>query len=141
MSTDKIADVLTRIRNAYLANHKFVMVSNTNLNHDLCCTFYRIGLIKKMEFVRVTNSKNKGGIWLQLNCTRRRVERGNCSLNLKRISKPTRRIYRSVLELPKGRAGAEYYLISTSGCGILTDGEARSAELGGEVLCWISMTK
>ena len=141
MSSDKIADVLTRIRNAYLAYHKFVMIKNTRLNYDLCYAFTRIGLIRNMELIKIKSSKNKGGIWLHLNCIRSRIEKGNIKLRLTRISKPTRRIYTSALELPKEKTDVEYYLISTSDCGILTDEEARSVELGGEVLCWISITK
>lgn len=141
MSSDKIADVLTRIRNAHLAYHKFVMIKNTRLNYDLCCAFTRIGLIRNMELIKVKSSKNKGGIWLHLNCVRSRIEKGNIGLRLTRISKPTRRIYTSALELPKGRTGTEYYLISTATGKILTDNEARTAKVGGEVLCWISLIK
>jgi len=141
MSSDKIADVLTRIRNAYLAHHKFVMIKNTRLNYDLCCAFTRIGLIRNMELIKIARSKNKGGIWLHLNCTRSWIEQGNIGLQLTRVSKSTRRIYKTALELPKGRTGTEYYLISTSTGKILTDNEARTAKVGGEVLCWISIIR
>jgi small subunit ribosomal protein S8 len=141
MSTDNIADVLTKIRNAYLAHHKFVMIPNTRLNYDLCCAFTRIGLVGNMELIKIARSKNKGGIWLHLNCVRSWIEKGNIGLRLTRISKLTRRVYKPALELPKGRTGVEYYLISTSTSGILTDNEARTAKVGGEVLCWISITR
>jgi len=141
MSSDKIADVLTRIRNAYLAHHKFVMIKNTTLNYDLCCAFTRIGLIRNMELIKIARSKNKGGIWLHLNCVRSWIEEGNIGLRLTRISKSTRRVYKSALELPKGRTGTEYYLVSTSTGKILTDNEARTANVGGEVLCWISIIR
>ena len=101
MSSDKIADVLTRIRNAYLAHHKFVMIKNTRLNYDLCYAFTRIGLIRNMELIKIVRSKNKGGIWLHLNCIRSWIEQGNIKLQLTRISKSTRRIYKTALELPK----------------------------------------
>jgi small subunit ribosomal protein S8 len=130
-TTDPIADMLTRIRNANSSKHKTVDVPASNMKLAIAEILLNEGYIKSFEEIKVEN--NQGIIRITLKYD----EKGNRVIDgLKRISKPGLRVYASKDELPKVLNGLGIALISTSK-GIKTDKEARQAGLGGEVLAYV----
>ena len=117
-TTDPIADMLTRIRNANSSKHKTVDIPASNMKKSIADILFKEGYIKSYEEIKYDE---KGA----------RVIDG-----LKRISKPGLRVYASKDELPKVLNGLGIALISTSK-GIKTDKEARNEGLGGEVLAYV----
>ena len=131
VTTDPIADMLTRIRNASNAKHKTVDVPKSNMKLAIAQILFDEGYIKSFEEIKDENSQ--GTIRITLKYT----EKGKKVIDgLKRISKPGLRVYASKDELPKVLNGLGIALISTSK-GIKTDKEARAEGLGGEVLAYI----
>ena len=129
-TTDPIADMLTRIRNANTAKHQSVDIPSSNMKKAIAEILVREGYIKSVEQI----DDNKQGI---LRITLKYDENGNRVISgLKRISKPGLRIYASKEELPEVLNGLGIAIISTSK-GLMTDKEARANNLGGEVLAYI----
>ncbi len=126
--TDPIADMLTRIRNGLRASHDYVDVPTSKLKVNIAKVFKSEGYIR--NFKMVSDGKHRLiRIFLKYD------ERGvPVILGLKRVSKPSRRIYRGYEEIPKVLNGYGVNILSTSK-GILTDREAMKAEVGGEILC------
>ena len=131
ITTDPIADMLTRIRNANNSKHKTVDIPASNMKLAIADILLKEGYIKSFEEIKVEN--NQGIIRITL----KYGEKGSKVIDgLKRISKPGLRVYASKDELPKVLNGLGIALISTSK-GIKTDKEARNEGLGGEVLAYI----
>ena len=131
VTTDPIADMLTRIRNANSAKHKTVDIPASNMKLAIAKILFEEGYIKAFEEIKEEN--NQGIIRITLKYT----EKGKRVIDgLKRISKPGLRVYASKDELPRVLNGLGIALISTSK-GIKTDKEARNEGLGGEVLAYI----
>ncbi len=131
ITTDPIADMLTRIRNASSSKHKTVDVPSSNVKLAIAKILFEEGYIKSFEEIKEEN--NQGIIRITLKYT----EKGKKVIDgLKRISKPGLRVYASKDELPQVLNGLGIALISTSK-GIMTDKAARVAGLGGEVLAYI----
>ena len=129
-TTDPIADMLTRIRNANQANFKTVDIPASNMKRDIAEILFNEGYIKAYEEIK---NDNQGIIRVSLKYT----EKGKKVISgLKRISKPGLRIYAAKDELPRVLNGLGIALISTSK-GVMTDKEARNAGVGGEVLAYI----
>ncbi len=129
-TTDPIADMLTRIRNANSAKFKTVDVPASKMKKAIAETLLEEGYIK--AFDEIENETQ--GI---LRITLKYDEKGNKVIaGLRRISKPGLRIYASKDELPKVLNGLGTALISTSK-GIMTDKQARELGIGGEVLAYI----
>ena len=129
-TTDPIADMLTRIRNASQAAFKTVDIPASNMKKDIAEILFNEGYIKAYEEIR---DENQGIIRISLKYT----EKGKKVISgLKRISKPGLRIYASKEELPKVLNGLGIALISTSK-GIMTDKKARELGVGGEVIAYI----
>ena len=128
--TDTIADLLTRIRNAQAAKHDTVEVPASNMKKAICQILVDEGYVKNFT---VTDDGKQGiiNITLKYGAGRTPVIKG-----LKRVSKPGLRIYSNAQELPKGMKGLGIAVVSTSK-GIMTDREARKANVGGEVLAFI----
>ena len=127
VTTDPIADMLTRIRNASQANFKTVDIPASNMKRDIAEILFNEGYIKAYEEIK---NDNQGIIRVSLKYT----EKGKKVISgLKRISKPGLRIYASKEELPKVLNGLGIALISTSK-GVMTDKKARELGVGGEVL-------
>ena len=130
VTTDPIADMLTRIRNASQANFKTVDIPASNVKKNIAEILFNEGYIKAYEEIQ---NDNQGIIRVSLKYT----EKGKKVISgLKRISKPGLRIYASKEELPKVLNGLGIALISTSK-GIMTDKKARELGVGGEVLAYI----
>ncbi len=129
-TTDPIADMLTRIRNANSQKHKTVDVPSSNMKKSIADILFKEGYIAAYEEI---NDNSQGVIRITLKYD----EKGNRILDgLKRISKPGLRVYSSKDELPQVLNGLGIALISTSK-GIKTDKEARAEGLGGEVIAYI----
>ena len=129
-TTDPIADMLTRIRNANSAKHKTVDVPASKMKTAIAEILFREGYIKSFE---VISNENQGIIRITLKYD----EKGTRVIDgIKRISKPGLRVYAGKEELPKVLNGLGIAIISTSK-GIKTDKEARAEGLGGEVLAYI----
>ena len=130
VTTDPIADMLTRIRNANSSKHKTVDVPASNMKKAIAKILFEEGYIKAFEEIK-DDSQGIIRITLKYDEKGARVIDG-----LKRISKPGLRVYASKEELPKVLNGLGIALISTSK-GIKTDKEARQEGLGGEVLAYV----
>ena len=129
-TTDPIADMLTRIRNANSQKHKTVDVPSSNMKKAIANILFREGYIAAYEEI---NDNAQGVIRITLKYD----EKGNRVIDgLKRISKPGLRVYASKEELPQVLNGLGIALISTSK-GIKTDKDARREGLGGEVLAYV----
>ncbi len=129
-TTDPVADMLTRIRNANAAKFKTVDIPASKMKKAIADTLLEEGYIKNIEVI-------EDGIQGIIRVTLKYDEKGNKVIDgLKRISKPGLRIYASKDELPKVLNGLGIALISTSK-GIMTDKKARELGIGGEVLAYI----
>ena len=130
MVQDKIADMLTRIRNANQLKYDTVEVIGTKMTLGIAEILKREGYIEDFEYVKDTTG-DKINITLKYGDRKERVITG-----LKRISKSGLRVYAKASEIPRVLNGLGIAIISTSK-GLMTDKEAREAKLGGEVLAYI----
>ena len=129
-TTDPIADMLTRIRNANSQKHKTVDIPCSNVKKAIAEILFKEGYIAAYEEI---NDNSQGVIRITL----KYGENGSRIIDgLRRISKPGLRVYAAKDELPQVLNGLGVALISTSK-GIKTDREARREGLGGEVLAYI----
>ncbi|NVP17745.1 30S ribosomal protein S8 [Candidatus Gracilibacteria bacterium] len=128
MIIDPIGDLLTRIRNAYLARIIEVKVPYSKIKLDISKILKKNKYIADFELIGEEN--NKKSIMLTLND----VRTTKYVPTLKRISKPGQRIYVGALDIKKSRDGHGIYIISTPK-GVVTGYEARSLNVGGELLC------
>ena len=128
--TDTIADMLTRIRNANAMRYEEVIIPSSKLKLEIANIFKNEGYISNFELVDEDKGEKNIKITLKYN-TQERVITG-----LKRISKPGLRVYAKVEDVPRVLNGLGTAIISTSQ-GLMTDKEARSKNLGGEVLLYI----
>ncbi|MCR4740207.1 MAG: 30S ribosomal protein S8 [Lachnospiraceae bacterium] len=130
-TSDPIADMLTRIRNANTAKHDTVDVPSSKMKLAIAEILYNEGYIKKYELV-------DNGSFKDIHITLKYGEDKNEKIisGLKRISKPGLRVYAGKDELPKVLGGLGIAIISTNN-GVITDKEARKAGVGGEVLCFV----
>ena len=128
MSNDTVGDFLTQIRNANLTRNSNTITLNTKTN-------YRISKILKEEgFIHSFNDSSSNQLILYLKYEGH--QREPILTNLKRISKPGRRVYVNYKEIPSILGGLGIVILSTSE-GILTDRDARLKRVSGEVLCSI----
>ena len=129
-TTDPIADMLTRIRNANSSKHKTVDIPASKMKLAIADILFKEGYIKSFEEI---SSDVQGTIRVALKYD----EKGNRVIaGIKRISKPGLRVYASKEELPQVLNGLGIAIVSTSK-GIMTDREARKEGLGGEVLAYV----
>nr|YP_010728935.1 ribosomal protein S8 [Lithothamnion corallioides]WEA77094.1 ribosomal protein S8 [Lithothamnion corallioides] len=131
MVNDTISDTLTRIRNANLAKHQIVQVIATKITLNLIRVLHQEGFIEKFHEIE-DNSKT----FILISLKYKGKNRTSIITALKRISKPGLRVYTNHKELPKVLGGIGIAIISTSK-GVMTDKQARSHGLGGEVLCYV----
>ncbi len=131
MVTDPIADFLTRIRNAQMANHRIVEIPASNLKKRITEILYHNGYILKYKF----EDDNKQGvikIALKYDVDTKRP----AITALERVSRPGLRTYAKPTEFKRVMNGLGVAIISTSS-GVMTDKEAKAKNVGGEVLCHI----
>ncbi len=130
--TDPIADLLTRIRNANSAHHDSLEMASSKQKIEIVKILHKEGFIKGFDVIE-SKPFNKLKITLKYAGTSRREK---VITNLRRISKPGLRIYRTHEQLPRVLRGLGIAIISTSQ-GVMTDREARKRGVGGEVICYV----
>jgi small subunit ribosomal protein S8 len=131
VTTDPIADFLTRIRNAIKARHRVVEIPASNIKKAITQVLYDKGFIQSYKFEQ-EGPQGTIKIALKYNPTTRQ----SAIVELKRVSKPGLRKYSGNDELPRVLNGLGIAIISTSK-GVMTDKEARTLKVGGEVLCYV----
>ena len=125
-STDQIADLITRIRNAIMVNKNEIVVPASKLKIAVLEGLRRTNFIADYSIIEATPRNSINVIINQINEAPRITE-------IPTVSKPGRRVYAGVDELPKIKSGRGIVLISTSK-GVMTGDEAKKARLGGEIL-------
>jgi len=133
--TDPIADYLTRLRNAIHANHRVVEISSSKMKQSLTKILFEKGYILSYKFENPGKENPQGTIKIALKYNP--VTKLSAIRELKRVSKPGLRHYAHVEKLPRVINGLGIAVISTSK-GLMTDKEARTENVGGEVICYIS---
>ncbi len=129
--TDPIADFLTRIRNASSVGHKVVEIPGSNLKKEMTKILFEKGYILNYKFV----DDNKQGI-IKIALKYNPQTKEPAITNLTRVSKSGLRKYAGASELPRVLNGLGIAIISTSK-GLITDKEARTENVGGEILCYV----
>ncbi len=130
--TDPIADFLTRIRNAVMANHRIVEIPASNIKKDITKILFDQGYILNYKF----EDDPKPGV-IKIALKYHPVTKQPAISTMTRISKPGLRKYAGSDELPRVLNGLGIAIISTSH-GVITDKEARKLNVGGEVICYVS---
>lgn len=127
VTTDPIADMLTRIRNALAVNKTSVNLPHSKIKEGVAQLLADQGFIDSCSveevagFKRLLLNLNKPGSAPRIN-------------HVKRISTPGRRLYSRVEDLPRSLGGRGIVIVSTSR-GLMTDNQARAAKVGGELIC------
>ncbi|MCD6597440.1 MAG: 30S ribosomal protein S8 [Bacteroidales bacterium] len=129
--TDSIADFLTRIRNAIKAGHKVVEIPASGLKKEMTRILFEKGYILNYKFV---DAKPQGYIKIALKY--HPVTKISAIKSLERISRPGLRKYKGNNEIPRVLNGLGIAILSTSS-GVITDKEAKTLNVGGEVLCYV----
>jgi small subunit ribosomal protein S8 len=132
MTTDPIADYLTRIRNAVNANHRIVEIPGSNIKREMTRILFDKGYILNYKFV----DDHKQGI-IKIALKYHPKNKVPAISKLERISRPGLRHYVKAEDMPRVLNGLGVAIVSTSH-GLMTDKEARNLNVGGEVLCYIS---
>ena len=133
MVTDPIADYLTRMRNAIAAKHRVVEIPASKLKKEITKILFEKGYILNYKFENEGSHNQNIKIALKYHP----VTKQSAIADLKRVSSPGLRKYVSVDEMPRVLNGLGIAIVSTSK-GLMTDKEARTLNVGGEVLCYIS---
>ena len=131
MTSDPIADMLTRIRNANTAKHDTVDIPASKIKVAIAGILLDEGYITKYDIIEDDNFKT---IRITLKYGADKNEK--IITGLKRISKPGLRVYAGKDELPRVLGGLGIAILSTNQ-GIITDKEARKLQVGGEVLAFV----
>ena len=128
--TDSIADMLTRIRNANSAKHDTVQIPASNIKKSIAQILVDEGYIKSFK---VIEDGKQGIIEIALKYG---PNKSQVITGLRRVSKPGLRIYSNCEDMPKVQNGLGIVILSTSK-GIMTDKDARKANVGAEVLAYV----
>ncbi|MDO4397473.1 MAG: 30S ribosomal protein S8 [Oscillospiraceae bacterium] len=128
--TDSIADMLTRIRNANSAKHDTVQIPASNIKKAIAQILVDEGYVKSFK---VIEDGKQGVIEIALKYG---PNKSQVITGLRRVSKPGLRIYSNCEDMPRVQNGLGIVILSTSK-GIMTDKDARKANVGGEVLAYI----
>jgi small subunit ribosomal protein S8 len=128
---DPIADFLTRIRNAIKANHRILEVPSSKIKKEMTKVLHDKGYIQNYKF---EDEGPQGTIKIALKYNPE--TKISAIQHIERVSKPGLRYYANARELPRVLNGLGIAILSTNK-GVMTDKEARSENVGGEVLCYI----
>lgn len=131
MTTDPIADFLTRVRNAQMAGHRIVEIPASNLKKRITEILYTQGYILKYKF---EDDSKQGVIKIALKYDPTTKE--PAIKTMERVSRPGLRQYAKPVEFKRVKNGLGVAILSTSK-GVMTDKDAKSQNVGGEVLCYI----
>lgn len=130
--TDPIADYLTRLRNAIKARHRVVEIPASNIKKEITKVLFEKGYIQNYKFDAEASVQGTIKIALKYNP----VTKQSAIVNLTRISKPGLRKYTGAKETPRVLSGLGIAILSTSK-GVMTDKEAKTLNVGGELLCYV----
>lgn len=133
MTTDPIADYLTRIRNAIKSRHRVVDIPASGLKQEITKILFEKGYVLNYKFDAEAGPQGTIKIALKYHP----VSKIPAITKIERISKPGLRKYTGSSNLPRVMNGLGIAVLSTSK-GVMTDKEARAANVGGEVLCYVS---
>ncbi len=128
--TDPIADMLSRIRNAVIAGHKATKIPSSKFKVELARILKEQGYVSNWK---INEDSGRKTISVDLAYT---SDKESVIKEIKRISKPSRRVYVNKTEIPRVKGGLGICVLSTSK-GIMTGSEARSQGIGGELICSI----
>lgn len=128
--TDSVADMLTRIRNANAAKHDTVKIPASNMKKAIAQILVDEGYVKGFT---VEDDGKQGMIEIKLKYG---PNKSQVITGLRRVSKPGLRMYTNVEDMPRVMRGLGIAILSTSQ-GIMTDKDARKANVGGEILAFI----
>lgn len=126
---DPISDMLTRIRNAQAVKETKIKFPSSKLKMAMLKVLQEEGFIEGYELLE-TDCKKDISVFLKYYLGKPVIEK------IKRVSKPSLRVYRSCEDLPVVRAGMGIVIVSTPN-GVMTGKAARAQRLGGEVLCTV----
>ena len=126
--TDPIGDMIARIKNAQLRNHKFIELPSSNFKVKIAEVLKKEGFIIDYKVQNIKSNSFNLSINLKYNLGSPVIS------TIERISKPGRRIFSSAQSLPKINNGLGIAIISTPK-GVMTDIDARKQKLGGEIIC------
>ena len=129
--TDPIADYLTRLRNAIMANHRVVEIPASNLKKEITKILSEKGYILNYKFIE---DGPQGSIKVALKYDPQTKK--NAIKCLKRVSTPGLRKYTGYKDMPRVINGLGIAILSTSK-GVMTNKEAADLKIGGEVLCYV----
>ena len=132
MVTDPIADYITRLRNAIMANHRIVELPSSKMKKEITKILFEKGYILNYKF-----EDNVFPKVIKIALKYHPVSKLSAITTLKRVSTPGLRQYTNAKQLPRVLNGLGIAILSTSQ-GLMTDKEARKENVGGEVLCYIS---
>jgi len=131
MFTDPIADYLTRIRNAQTARHKVVEIPASNLKKEITKILFDKGYILNYKF-----EEGKPGV-IKIALKYNQKTKVPAIQSIQRVSSPGHRKYTGSDAIPRVLNGLGIAVISTSK-GVMSDKEARTHGVGGEVICYVS---
>jgi small subunit ribosomal protein S8 len=131
MTNDTVSDMLTRIRNANLARHQIVAIPSTKMTKAIAKVLSDEVLIDSFEEL---SNGSRGSLLLSLKYSG--FDRKPVIEKIQRISKPGLRVYSGSKKMPRVLGGFGTAIVSTSR-GLMTDRQARSQSIGGEILCYI----
>ncbi len=127
--TDPIADMIIRIKNALLARHNEVAIPHSNMKKAIGQILEKEGYVAGMEI-------RQGSVQSELVLKLKYSGKIPAITDVRRLSKPGRRLYASAKQIPRTLGGYGITIVSTSK-GVVTDKEARQQNIGGELLCQI----
>lgn len=133
MTSDPIADMLTRIRNALMARTPTCDVPTSKIKVEIARILKEEGFIEDYE---VVDGKPYANIVITLKYHGTRRDRQPVISNITRVSKPGRRVYRKRTDLPRVMSGIGIAIVTTPK-GVMTAQQARRERIGGEVLCYV----
>jgi len=132
MITDPIADYLTRVRNAIQANHRIVDIPSSKMKKEMTKVLQEKGYIRSYKFEDENGPQGTIRIALKYNP----MTKSSAIVKLQRVSRPGLRKYSKAKDMPRVLNGLGIAIVSTPK-GIMSDKEARTENVGGEVLCYV----
>jgi small subunit ribosomal protein S8 len=127
--TDPIADLLTRVRNGAHARKEYVDCPWSGLKERIAKVMVDEGFLREVSTVAVGPKKKDLRVWLRYDGNQRPAIRG-----VRRVSRPSARVYVGAKEMPRLRGGMGINIVSTP-VGVLVDREAARRNVGGEIIC------
>lgn len=129
MISDSISDLLARLKNAYLAKKEEISVPFSKMNLAI------LEILVKENYIEAVSGDDQGK-FKRLVIKLKYINRSPAISGIKRLSKPGRRLYSTVKDVPKSLGGYGVTIISTNQ-GLLTDKQAKQKNVGGELICQI----